>query len=495
MTTIFHKKLMMLLLTVLLLLTLVACNNAATDSGTAKRETEATVTESESQKTSETDGQGSLSDKPGAIAGGQGPDDPSDIDSDFDWSDRNAQRGGKTGQDTTVASSATIETQIDPTELFSNRDLTQTPDLTDAETISLQSNKTIDITEEGVYVLTGNATNCTVRVEADSKAKVQLVFDGVNITNEDFPAIYVVSADKCFLTLSGSNSISVTGTFQSDGDTNTDAVIFSKDDLVLNGTGSLTLTSKKGNGVSCKDDLKITGGTYNVTTALDSFEANDSIAIKDGTFIINSGKDGLHSENDEDNTVGWIYIGGGSFTITAKSDGIQAATLAQFDGGTVKITGSEAIEATIVTINDGNFDLYGSDDGINASRKSTAAGTPTITINSGYVKVAVGQGDTDALDANGAIYVNGGTIDVTAGMSSFDYDSMAEFNGGTIIINGVEVNSIPRSAMGRGGQGGFGGQGGQGGFDGGQGGFGGGQGGFGGQGNAPDGRGGRGGRH
>ena len=71
---------------------------------------EATVTESESQKTSETDGQGSLSDKPGAIADGQGPDDPSDIDSDFDWSDRNAQRGGKPGQGTTVASSATIET-------------------------------------------------------------------------------------------------------------------------------------------------------------------------------------------------------------------------------------------------------------------------------------------------------------------------------------------------------------------------------------------------
>ena len=73
----------------------------------------------------------------------------------------------------------------------------------------------------------------------------------------------------------------------------------------------------------------------------------------------------------------------------------------------------------------------------------------------------MGQGDTDAIDANGDIIVNGGTIDITAQMSSFDYDGTAQYNGGTIIINGTQVDSIPQSMMGgRGGMnGGFGGRG------------------------------------
>ena len=44
-------------------------------------------------------------------------------------------------------------------------------------------------------------TACTVRIEADKEAKIQLVLDGVSITNDDFPAIYVVSADKVFITM------------------------------------------------------------------------------------------------------------------------------------------------------------------------------------------------------------------------------------------------------------------------------------------------------
>ena len=50
--------------------------------------------------------------------------------------------------------------------------------------------------------------------------------------------------------------------------------------------------------------------------------------------------------------------------------------------------------------------------------------------------------------------MNGGTIDITAQMSSFDYDGTATYNGGTIIINGQQVDSIPQAAMGGGGMGG-----------------------------------------
>ena len=349
---------------------------------------------------------------------------------------------------------------------YTKRDREQTADTSDAAAITVSDDKVIDITEEGVYTLSGTAENCTIRVEADENAKVQLVLDGVNVTNDDFPVIYVVSADKVFITTTDSeNTLTVSGQFTADGDTNTDAVIYSKDDLVLNGTGALNITSYYGNGITSKDDMKITGGTYNMQTALDAFEANDSISVYDGTFNITTNKDGFHCENDE--AEGTITISGGTFTINGGSDGIQACALLQIDGGTMDINASEGLEATYILINDGDINIYATDDGINASTNTNEYET-AIEINGGNITVEVGQGDTDALDANGSIYVNGGTINVTAQMSSFDYDKTAEFNGGTIIINGTEVSEIPQSMMGGGMRGGMGGE--MGGFGGGRGG-------------------------
>ena len=345
----------------------------------------------------------------------------------------------------------------DTASLFSERDLEQTADTSEAEKLTVSDGKTLDITEAGVYIISGSAKNCTVKVDADKDAKVQLVLDGVEIENDDFPAIYVLSADKVFVTSAGSdNTLAVNDSFRADGDTDTDAVIFSKDDLVLNGTGTLTVYSAYANGISCKDDLKITGGTYDVTASQDAFEANDSISVSGGDFIITTNKDGFHCENDEDDFLGSIYIADGSFGINAGSDGIQATTFIQIDGGTFDLTSAEGLEATYIQINGGKINISASDDGINASEKSTACDI-IVEFNGGSTTITVGQGDTDGVDANGSIYVNGGTIDVTAQMSSFDYDQTAEFNGGTIIVNGEEVSEIPRSMMGGpgGGRGGF----------------------------------------
>ncbi len=350
---------------------------------------------------------------------------------------------------------------------FTKRDLEQTADTSEAQNITVADNKTIDITDEGVYTISGSAENCTIRINADDSAKVQLVLDGVDIENEDFPAIYVLSADKVFITTTDTeNTLTVSGQFTTDSENNTDAVIYSKDDLVLNGTGTLNVTSYYGNGITCKDDMKITGGTYNVKSALDAFEANDTISVYDGTFNITTNKDGFHCENDE--TEGSITILDGSFTINSVSDGIQACAVLQIDGGDFDITAAEGLEATYIVINDGNITINASDDGINAVTNTNAYET-AIVFNGGNVNVSVGQGDTDAIDSNGSIYVNGGTINVTAQMSSFDYDRTAEFNGGTIIVNGQEVSEIPQSMMGGGMRGGMnGGMGG--GFGGGRGG-------------------------
>ena len=352
---------------------------------------------------------------------------------------------------TTQSSSAGLSAD----ELFTERDLTQTADLSDAKEIALQSGKNVTITKAGVYRVTGSAENVTIIVDAGDEDKVQLVLDGVSVTNADAPCIYVRNADKVFVTLSGDNSLSVTGQFTADGDTNTDGVIFSKDDLTLNGAGSLTVNSSD-NGIVGKDDLKITGGTYQITAASKAIEANDSIRVAGGSFTIKAGTDGLHAENEDDDSLGYIYIGGGSFSMSVGDDGIHAVSLVQIDGGTFTISAAECMEGTYIRINDGTFDLSSWDDGINAARKSSAYSTPTVEINGGTINITMSAGDTDGIDSNGDIIVNGGTISVS-GNSTFDYDGTAQLNGGTIYCNGQQVTEIPNQMMGGGGMGGFGG--------------------------------------
>lgn len=354
--------------------------------------------------------------------------------------------GTEASADEATLTQATVEGGvIDATDLFTNRDMEQEADLTSAQSIALSSGNDVTISEEGVYVLSGTVTDTTVIVDADT-AKVQLVLDGVSITNEDAPAIYVKNADKVFVTTTegSENVLATTGAFIADGDTNTDAVIFSKDDLTLNGLGTLVINSTD-NGVSCKDDLKVTGGTYQIACVSDALEANDSIRVAGGTLSIETQKDALHAENDEDDTVGFIYISGGTLDINAADDGIHGTTYIQIDGGTMNINAGEGIEATYVQVNDGNIAINASDDGINASQKSSAI-EPVLQIRGGNLSVTMAQGDTDALDSNGYIYISGGTVDINA-QFAFDFERGAEMTGGTVYVNGEQVTEISESMM------------------------------------------------
>ena len=357
-----------------------------------------------------------------------------------------------------------LTTLIDTSSLFTERDPEQTADTADATQIALTDGQDVTISAEGVYILTGSAENATIIVEAADTDKIQLVLDGVTITNQNAPAIYVKSADKVFVTSAGENALSTTGALGADGTTDLDAVIFSKSDLVLNGTGSLTISSAA-NGISGKDDLKFTGGTYTITAAKDAVEAHDSIRISGGTFTIDAGKDAFHSEDEDDDSVGYIYIAGGTFEIKVGDDAIQGTTYTIIDGGSFTISAAEGIEGTGVQINSGSISITASDDAINAAGK-TSKFSPFIEINDGRISIDMGQGDTDAIDCNGSLTINGGTIDITA-QSAFDYDGTGTLNGGTITVNGSAVTSLTQTGLGgamggtRNGSGSFGSRGGR----------------------------------
>ena len=360
-----------------------------------------------------------------------------------------------TGKNTTLNYSK--NSPLDTSNMFTQTDLTQTVDTTNAKKITLEDGKDVTIDAAGTYVITGTAKNSTVIVNASADAEVHLVFDNVSITNTNKPAVYTVNAKNVYVTTTqnSTNNLKVTGEFTEDNGDDIDAVIFAKTNITLNGLGTLNIDSSA-NGVASNNDLKVTGGTYNVNTTKHGFKALNSIRVAEGTFNINATKDGFHSENEDDLATGYVYIAGGNFTINSEDDGIQGTTITEIDGGTFDINAVEGIEGTYVQINDGTIKIYATDDGINASEKATNYDVQ-IEINGGNLDITMAEGDTDALDANGTLTINGGNINITA-QFAFDFDLTASLNGGTVIVNGTQVTSITNSMMeGGGGPGGFGG--------------------------------------
>ena len=229
---------------------------------------------------------------------------------------------------TSVANVSTVS--ADYADLFSNRDLSNDYDASAAILITLEGSSascdasavtidgsTVTITEEGTYLLSGTLDNGMILVDTDKQSKVQLVLDNVTISNDTSAAIYVRQADKVFITTvtDSQNVLQNGGTYEAIDDNNIDAVIFSKDDLTLNGYGSLTLEAAEGMGVVSKDDLIITGGTYIITSKGDGLSGKDVLGIYDGTFTITSDGDAISSKAD-------LYIAGGTYDLTC-GDGYE----------------------------------------------------------------------------------------------------------------------------------------------------------------------------
>ena len=263
-----------------------------------------------------------------------------------------------------------FQPMINTSEMFTQRDLTNTVDKSQAISLFLKNNEDYLIDKEGIYLLSGDYTNTTIIVEVSDNEKVQLILDGVNITNDNHACIYVENADKLFVTTISNSSLTVTNMFESSND-KIDAAIYSKDDLTLNGIATLTVNSSE-TAIKCNDDLTITSAEYIINAQKKGIDANNSIAIANGIFTINAKTDGLHAENNDDDSLGYIYIADGTFNINAADDGIHATSVLQIDSGNFTLQAHEAIESTYIQINGGQFNISAYDDGINAARKSSS---------------------------------------------------------------------------------------------------------------------------
>lgn len=319
-------------------------------------------------------------------------------------------------------------------EMFTERDSAPSYDEEKCRVVILNG-ETVTLTEEGVYIIRGSLTDGMVIVDAADTAKVQLVLDGVTISNSRGAAIYVREADKVFLTLAegSANTLINGGSYTAIDEKNIDAVVFARSDLTINGSGRLNITAGEGHGIVSKDDLKITGGMISVTATGHGLSGKDSVRVAAGNLELTTGKDGIHAENADDEEKGFVYLAGGSLNVVSEGDCISAETHLQIDGGSFRLTAGKGSS---------NKTVAKDESGKAVSTKGIKAGGQLV-VNGGDFNI---DSQDDALHANDSLTVNGGSFELATGDDGIHSDETAAITAGTIEIltsyEGIEGKAV-----------------------------------------------------
>ena len=239
--------------------------------------------------------------------------------------------------DTSVKASD-LETGYD--EQFSSKISFEEGAVTAGEGVTIDGT-TATITAAGTYLVSGSCGNGRIVVDAGKKTEVRLVLNGVDLTCADNAPVYAASGSKLIITLADGTDNKLTDGSEyvlSDSESNVDAALFSKADLTINGSGSLTVKANCKHGIVSKDALVIAGGKITVDSVSTAVTGKDSVKILDGELDITAGTNGIKSSNSEDASLGFVSISGGNIKIVSGGDGIQAETSLMIEGGEFDIT-------------------------------------------------------------------------------------------------------------------------------------------------------------
>lgn len=225
------------------------------------------------------------------------------------------------------------------------------------------------------------------------------------------------------------NTLSNTSNYEyADGEDEPDAALFVKNNLTINGSGSLNIDSNYKAAIKAKDNLIILGGKINIDSVGKAIKGKDSVSIENADITINAEDDGITTD-------GAMVINSGNINITKAGEGLEGVT---------------------IDINGGNIDIVASDDGINARGLIDDSATDAqkeaygeenqadtyLRITGGVVKV---NASADGIDSNGQVYIDGGIVNISGATSgpdvALDYNGKAVITGGTFVSTGVQEMS------------------------------------------------------
>ena len=332
-------------------------------------------------------------------------------------------------------------------DLFSDKDLTLTDPAQAVDIVLTEGG--VDITQPGVYRLSGQVADGSIRVSSATEGDVWLLLDGVSVHNEDGAALTSDGCDKLILTLAQGSVNTLTQGPATPTEEDNDAAIYVRDDLTINGTGALTIESAYLDGINCRDSLRIVSGELTVSAVDDGLVGKDEVTIGGGTIAIDAQTgDGIKATNAEDADRGFVTIAGGALSITTgegsasvsqtasngwggwqqaeeedtpSQKGVKAETTLTISGGTLSIDSvDDALHAVDVAISGGEITLSTGDDGVHADN--------TLTVSGGAITVTRSYEGLEASDMT----LSGGEIDVTAsddGINGAGGDDDAETEG------------------------------------------------------------------
>lgn len=306
--------------------------------------------------------------------------------------------------------------------------------------------ESMQITESGTYTLSGTIEEGSITI--NTTGNVKLILNNVNIKSTNGPAIIIEQAETVLIYLkeNSKNYLEDSASYSSlDEDVN--GVIYSKDDLVFDGTGSLTIVANYQDGIVSKDDLKIINGNYSITSNDDAIRGKDSVYIQNGNFDITSGGDGIKTTNTEDSEKGYILIENGTFNIESELDGIAASTKLVIKDGNLNIkTGGGSSNAS-TNSSWGNwgpnryyYQDFSEDD--TQSAKGLKAGN-NLVIENGIINLDTSD---DAIHSNNYTGITTGTFEISSGDDGIHADTEIIIDGGNINIEksyeGIESAKI-----------------------------------------------------
>lgn len=367
----------------------------------------------------------------------------------------------------------------------------------------------VSITAAGTYVFSGDCDDGSITVKKGVTG-VTIVLNGLTLTNDDSAAITLNKTAEASLIAAAGTTNTVADTAGSN-DENAAVKVKSGAALAISGTGTLTVDGNAKNGIkgaadavitvaevklninaandglSCDDELNITGGTLSITAGGDAVKASPdtgenpdttslgNVTISGGTLTLNATEDGIQADGD-------LTISGGTFDVTANGGhttaltddsasckGFKAVKTLTVTGGTLTVdSADDAMHAsTDVTISGGTLTLATGDDGVHAdndlvigTKGASSTTTPKISITASYeglegTTVNVYSGDIDVVASDDgvnaasstlgersdkyAISIAGGDLYIDAGSDGLDSNNDINITGGKVEVYGADA--------------------------------------------------------
>ena len=343
--------------------------------------------------------------------------------------------------------------------------------------------QTVTITQPGEYTVSGSSDKGQLIVDVDKNApaeeKVTLNLNGLTLSHPSLAPIYVANGgDSCVISVKKDTVNTI-----SDGSSHTDsyttnegetkqikAAIFARDDLKIKGKGTLIVNGNTADGIACTDDLKLYNGTITVKAADDGIRGKDSVVIGDPEdtdfttlkLTVNAKNgDGIKSTNTANDKKGRIEINGGTVSVDAHSDGLQATREVTINGGDIDIHTYQGKDYKASGGNPGGgnpgggwgggwgWDDSGHDLGLDFSAKGIKVGDGdaqiggSITVSGGTLTV---NSTDDALHCGDTLTVSGGTLTAATADDALHSDKNLNITGGKIKVTdsyeGIEAMRI-----------------------------------------------------